>query len=523
MPKILFAWIGQTDLNAAAGDPKAGVGPIASAVDALPFERIVLLCNYPKDSSEAYVRWLGERTDRPINLECRQLTSPMNFGEIYEAAVEIIQIELFKPGKNSTSRAPRRNSPKRTDSPSPVGAPELTFHISPGTSAMAAVWVILAKTRFPATLIQSSPQRGVEVASVPFDISADFIPSLLQRPDRVLERLSGGLPAEAPEFKDIICRSAVMQQVIAKARRVAPRSIPVLIEGESGTGKELLARAIHQASPRRTHNLVTVNCGAIPVELVESEMFGHEKGAFTGASAPRKGHFEEANGGTLFLDEIGELPLPAQVKLLRVLQDREVTRVGSSKPIQLDVRIIAATNRSLLADVQQGRFREDLFYRLAVAVLKLPTLRDRPGDVSLLIDHLLGQINEESAEEPGYKEKNLSAGAKKLLLKHDWPGNVRELYNTLRRAAVWSSGTTIDEEDMRDALMPAVSGCSEEILNRPLGSDLNLQEIISLVARHYLERAMQEAHGNKTKAADLLGLPSYQTLTNWLKRYNIES
>jgi len=178
---------------------------------------------------------------------------------------------------------------------------------------MAAVWIIIAKTRSPAQLIESSAHEGVKIASVPFDISADFIPDLLRKPDDRLERLAAELPPQAPEFSDIIHRSQIMKRVIVKARHFAPRSVPVLIEGETGTGKELFARAIHNASPRSQKPFVTVNCGAIPSELIESELFGHEKGAFTGADKQRKGYFEDANEGTLFLDEIGELPLSTQV------------------------------------------------------------------------------------------------------------------------------------------------------------------------------------------------------------------
>jgi transcriptional regulator with PAS, ATPase and Fis domain len=305
---------------------------------------------------------------------------------------------------------------------------------------MAAVWIILAKTRFPAELIESSLQHGVRTASVPFDIAADVLPDLLARPDRELERLAAGLPPVAPEFSAIVHRSPIMQRVVARARRVAPRSIPVLIEGESGTGKELLARAIHRASPRRDRPLVTVNCGAIAPDLVESELFGHEKRAFTGAGAQRRGYFEAAHTGTLFLDEIGELPKPAQVKLLRALQEGEVTHVGATAPARVDLRILAATNRTLAAEVAAGRFREDLFYRLAVAVIDLPPLREREGKAGLLLDRLLDQVNRESQTEPGYEPKVLSVAARKLLIDHPWPGNVREMLNTLRRSAAPPSG-----------------------------------------------------------------------------------
>ena len=207
-----------------------------------------------------------------------------------------------------------------------------------------------------------------------------------------------------------------MKKTIIMARRVAPRSVPVLIEGESGTGKELLAKAIHRASPRRDKPLVIINCGAMPAELVESELFGHEKGAFTGADKPRPGHFEVAHEGTLFLDEIGELPLAAQVKLLRTVQEGHVTRLGSSKSKKVAVRIIAATNRSLIKEVAVGRFREDLFYRLAVAILYVPPLRIRQGDIGLLVDRFLEVINRESALEPGFAPKILSPAARNVLL-----------------------------------------------------------------------------------------------------------
>ena len=313
-----------------------------------------------------------------------------------------------------------------------------------------------------------------------------------------------------------------MTPVILLARRVAPRSVPVLIEGETGTGKELLAREVHSASPRRARPLVVVNCGALPPELAEAELFGHEKGAFTGATASRRGHFREADGGTLFLDEIGELPKPAQVKLLRTLQSGEVLPLGSSRRCRVDVRLIAATNRSLSSEVAAGRFREDLFYRLAVAVLRLPPLRERPEDLQLLVDRILVEVNREGEEEqPGYVEKKISSGARNILADHPWPGNVRELQNTLCRAAIWSSEATLTAQDVRDALLPIADQPVPQVLNRSLGNGLDLPAVLASVARHYLRRAMDETQGNKTQAARLVGLPSYQTLTNWLAKYGV--
>ena len=499
MKKILLCWIGFADIKASKKEEQAGLGPIGQAVTTHDFDEIVLISDLDEAKSRRYLQWLKSHTNSEIIVTDASLTGPTQFGEIYEAAVGVVRQTLDRHGNKA----------------------ELTYHLSPGTPAMAAVWIIIAKTRFPAALIESSPEGGVKTASIPFDISAEFIPDLLRKPDRRLEELASGLAPDAPEFNSIIHRSRIMKRVIAKARLIAPRSVPILIEGESGTGKELLAKAIHEASPRRENLFIPVNCGAIPSELIESELFGHERGAFTGAEKKRIGYFETAHRGSLFLDEIGELPLSAQVKLLRVLQEKEVTRIGVTKSTPIDVRIIAATNRSLIEEVSANRFRSDLFYRIAVAVFKLPPLRERSGDVSLLVDRLLDQINQESINEPGYKHKKISPSAKNLMLEHDWPGNVRELQNTLRRAAIWSPRTTIGVEDIREALLPVNRSTGEELLGKPIDEGVNLLQLIEKLAQHYLKRALAEAGGNKTKAAKLVGLPNYQTFTNWMSKYHV--
>lgn len=500
MEKVFVSWIGRTDLRARTEEETVGVGPIAQAVDVLAFDRIILLHDYPKAEIKPYAEWVRARTTAKVDLHFEPLSGPTNFGEIYKAAVRTVSEALQGQAKEI----------------------ELSFHLSPGTPAMAAVWILLAKTRFPAELLESSRDHGVRTAEVPFDIAVDFLPDLLRERDERLRELSGAEPPEAPEFADIIYRSRVMDRLVQRARRVAVRNVPVLIEGESGTGKEMIARAIHRASTRNAASFLPVNCGAIPDELVESELFGHEKGAFTGANDQRKGYFEAANGGTLFLDELGELPGPAQVKLLRVIQEGEVVRLGSTKAAKVDVRIIAATNRTLTEEISAGRFREDLFYRLAVAVLNIPPLRDRAGDLGLLIDRLLQQVNEEAKVEPEFTHKKLSAGARNLMLSHPWPGNVRELLNTLRRAAIWSDNATITVEDAREALLPAGPARQTDAFERTLGGGFNLPDLLTEIARHYLGRAIDEASGNKTQAAELVGLPSYQTLTNWLKKYGVE-
>lgn len=501
MRKVLISWVGRTDLQASDGKPEAGDGPIGQAVQKIDFSEINLLCDYPKRQCDKYIKWVKKKTGARIIPHQIALSGPTKFGEIYEAAIKVITGVLQRCGPDKT---------------------KLTFHLSPGTPAMAAVFVLLSKTRYPAELIQTSKEKGLELTTVPFEMSADYIPDLLRRPDEEIERLSAGMPTEAPEFDEIIRSSgSSMNKVIALARRVAPHRVSVLIEGESGSGKELLARAIHKASPFRDKAFVAVNCGAIPENLVESELFGHVKGAFTGATETRKGHFVAADGGTLFLDEVGELPLAAQVKLLRTLQDGEVTPVGASKSTKVNVRILAATNRNIATEVSTGRFREDLYYRLAIMVLRLPPLRERQGDVGLLIDGLIEQLYNDSSFDLGQDRKSLSSDGKRLLLNHTWPGNVRELRNTLLRSMIWSSSKSITTEDIRTAIVPSVQKDSE-ILNRALGDGFSLQDVMTLVATHYLQRALDQAHGNKTEAASLIGLSSYQTLTNWLSKYGLE-
>lgn len=488
--RVLVSWIGGNDLRCSRGE-QPGVGPIARAFEAREFDEAWLLSNYPKRESRAYVKWLGTRTSTKLHFRPESLPSPTAHAAIYSVADTALE-EIRALYDESL---------------------DLWIHLSPGTPAMHAVWLLLAKTRHPATLIQSSREAGVEEADAPFEISLDYIPALYRRGDAALGELSAG-PEPSPAFDKIVHRSAEMRRVVQRAQRVAPRSVPVLIEGESGTGKELFAGAIHDASPRRSHDLVVVNCGAIPAELFESQLFGHVKGAFTGADRTQPGFFEAADGGTLFLDELGELPLAAQVKMLRVLQEGEVTRVGETRIRKVDVRIIAATNRNLAAEVAEGRFREDLFYRVALAVINLPPLRDRRGDIGLLITRLLEVANDRLAStDPGFQRKNLSADARNLLLRHRWPGNVRELLNTLTRAAIWSDGSTIDVREAGDALLAVPPRGGDVVVGRSLPVDL--KAITAGVSLHYLDRALEEAGGVKQRAAELVGASSANTFTSW--------
>lgn len=496
---VLFAWLGNTDLRAADGEAAAEFGPILSALRVRAFKGIEILSDHGKGKTQKYRDWLAGQFAGKISVHLAKLNSPTSFEDIYrEAVVAVEELRKAAPGV------------------------ALAFHLSPGTPAMAAVWILLAKAKYGAELIESSREQGVKTVAVPFELAAEFVPSAIRSADEALARLVQGLPPDSPEFSSIIHRCQSMKRVVAMAHRLSLRDLPVLIQGESGTGKELFARAIHGTSQRRDAAFVAVNCGAIPHELVDAELFGHEKGAFTGAAAARAGYFESADGGTLFLDEIGELPLSSQVRLLRVLQEREVTRLGATRAKKIDIRIVAATNRVLPLEVQQGRFREDLFHRLAVGVLVLPPLREREGDVLLLVDALLGKINREAASQPEYTTKKLSASAKRLLVQHSWPGNVRELYNTLLRASIWAPEGEISNQDVAEALAVNMPPKAETVLGRAIGDGFSLPNLIGEVAHHYLGRAMSQTHSNKTEAARLLGLGSYQTLANWLEKYGLE-
>lgn len=496
----LFAWLGNSDIRASLDLSEVGLGPILTALKVDKYHRLVLLSDHGRQRTQGFVKWLMEMVGGEclVDVKYAKLRSPTDFEDIYVAANEAVSSAL-------------KADPLQ----------KIVFHISPGTPAMAAVWVLLAKAKYGAGLLESSREGGVRPVEVPFDLAAEFLPVASKQADEVLSRLVQGFPPEAPEFASIIHRCATMKRLIAMAQRLAQRDISVLIQGESGTGKELFARAIHASSKRKSGPFVAVNCGAMPLELIDSELFGHEKGAFTGAHVNRIGHFEAADGGTLFLDEIGELPLPSQVRLLRVLQEKEVTRLGASKSRKIDVRIVAATNRVLSEEVHSRRFREDVFHRIAVGILVLPPLRAREGDLSLLIDALLDRINREASSQPGFNNKKISVGARNIIFRYAWPGNVRELHNALLRASIWALGEEITAEDMAEvlSLTSTYATKDETILGIPLGEGFSLPDLIADVARHYLDKAVEQSHGNKTEAAKLLGLGSYQTLTNWLLKY----
>ncbi len=319
-------------------------------------------------------------------------------------------------------------------------------------------------------------------------------------------------------FQDLVGKSARMQEVYRTLRRAAELDITVLLLGETGTGKELAARAVHHASARRERRFVPVNCGALPADLVESELFGHARGAFTGAVGARAGLFEEADGGTLFLDEVGELPLATQVKLNRALQEREIRRVGDNAPVRVDVRIIAATHRDLKAEAAAGNFREDLFYRLHVLPVRLPPLRERLEDVPLLAAHFL----EKHARAFRRDVTGFDPDALRALTDHRWPGNVRELENAIERAVAVAAGRVVTRHDLPEEITVAPEGA----IPGALLTGLPYREAVELardrVSREYLAALLRELDGNVTQAAARAGMER-ESLHRLLKRYGLRS
>ena len=345
----------------------------------------------------------------------------------------------------------------------------------------------------------------------------EFIPL---PPDAQL--IAAVLAAVADDNRPMVVRDPSMQAVISMADQIAPSDASILITGESGVGKEVIAKYVHQKSRRVSKPFISVNCAAIPDNLLESELFGHEKGAFTGAVARRIGKFEEANGGTLLLDEISEMDARLQAKLLRAIQEREIDRVGGAKPVKVDIRILATSNRDLVQAVKEGVFREDLLYRLNVVNLRIPSLRDRPGDVLALAEFFIRKY----AAANGAPERPLSAEARRRLALHSWPGNVRELENAMHRAVLLASGAEIEESAIRLPDGQPLAGGADPMARTAQAASFAAEtasrgfvgQTVSAMEQQLIIDTLQHCLGNRTHAATILGI-SIRTLRNKLKEY----
>jgi two-component system response regulator AtoC len=314
------------------------------------------------------------------------------------------------------------------------------------------------------------------------------------------------------EFESILAKSPQMVEIFRTITKVADYKATVLISGESGVGKELVARAIHSRSSRKNSPFVAINCGAIPENLLESELFGHKRGAFTDATSDRRGLFEEAHGGTLLLDEIGELPLNLQVKLLRVLQEESIRKLGDTKDVKVDVRIITATHRDLGAETKAGRFREDLFYRINVLPIAIPPLRQRREDIHLLIDHFVAKNNARL----GTHIRGLAPDARKLLMDYSWPGNVRELENTIERAMVLADAEILQATDLPERIREALDPVQMQLAS----GELSIKKTVAAIEETLIRRALTKTKGNRTRAAEVLEI-SHRALLYKIKDYRI--
>ncbi len=318
-------------------------------------------------------------------------------------------------------------------------------------------------------------------------------------------------------FEGVIGNSPQMHRIIEILKNVAPTDSTVLISGENGTGKELVAKALHQNSPRKNKPFVPLNISALPDSILESELFGHEQGAFTGAMGRRVGKFEYANGGTLFLDEVGEMPMDTQIKLLRVLEDRKVTRLGANDEMDINVRLVAATNASLKKMIEEGTFREDLYYRLNVVNIELPPLRDRPEDIPLLMEHFLRDLSKRT----GREVQGFSRTARLALLSYQWPGNIRQLRNTIESMLVMDTDGLLDVDGLPAEIAPLVT---EELTatdaGRPSGADSLIGRPLEEVEKYYIQRALELTDGNREETSRLLGIGE-RTLYRKIKEYEL--
>lgn len=519
--RTLVCWIGHTDLASMASEvggkiaksvttainrdirPEDDGGPIRALLSTESFDSIHFLSGYPAEIEKAFQKWLGQEMTfhKPAKIK-----SPTDHESIFLAADKFLA-KLYK-------------SPKTLPT-------ELCVHLSPGTPAMSAVWILLGTSKYRAKFFQAFQGKSSETR-IPFSLDL-HIKDVISKADSAFEHLRAQNPEDLEGFGEMTGSSPEMKEAVGRAHRVALRDVSVLLIGESGTGKSKIAEAIHKASRRKNQPFKSINCAALPEQLLESELFGHAQGAFTGADKDKVGIFEEADGGTVFLDEIGECNLGLQAKLLTVLQPliekgpsmRKFRRVGRNEDIETDVRIIAATNQNLIQMVKLKTFRLDLYYRLAAITIKLPALRDRADDVIDLANEFLSQINNDFSRDDDYQPKKLSKDALSLIRDHDWPGNARQLYNAILQAVVMSNAETVKAIELSAAIEESPVEQEKSLLEKPLGNGFDLTDLLDFIRKHYLQRSIQEANGVKSKAADLLGY-SRQTFTNHLKEFDLD-
>ena len=491
MNRALFSWIGKTDLNCSEGI-KAGRVPLDAIIAhgleiGLGFSYVTVL--HTPDLAQRVETFISKMKASYPHIDIRVTPGysddPTDYKSIYE--VSKTTVDHFRKTEG--------------------GNIELFFNVTSGAPAMHAVWLLLSRSLYQARLLQVHRETGVTEIDLPFELSEKIVSNYIAGIEQNILKVSEALYPETVTFDTIPVKSTVMKEVMRKGRRLARLSLPVLVEGETGTGKESFSRALHNESPRRDKPFFAVNCGAFTDELIRSELFGYERGAFTGAVKQEKGIFEKAAGGTVFLDEIGELSLNQQVSLLRALAEKKILRMGGAQEITVDVCVIGATNRDLLSAVSKGSFRDDLYYRLAVGKIMLPSLRERGQDeIDSMIDMLLNECNDEIGGIPGFVRKELSDNARAVLLDYPWPGNIRELKNVLDRLCMMYDERLLSAEMVKAELSLTTVSKDNSILDVPFTEGFKLNDVVDELVTHYYRRALQQTGGNKAKAARLLGV-----------------
>lgn len=501
MKSILLTFVGNHD----PFDPADGSdGPILNLISAKSFDSIYLFYNndhYLKRASDLYQEIQRRKINSRVTYVAIETPDPTDYTMLYPLMNNACQKILEETQKYH---------------------PQYYIALASGTPQMHTIWVLLQQAKlFPATLLQAIDKRfdksgqayreiSFEIDNFPAIVSPDEIKRLLNISELKRERLEAERKSLTKDlgFSEIVGQSALLRREIEKAAMIADKDIPVLICGETGTGKELFARAIHYHSPRKEQPFICVNCAVLPENLIESELFGHKKGAFTGAIQDKKGKFELADKGTIFLDEIGDMPLVTQAKILRALQEKEITPVGSETTIKIDVRIISATNMDLEQARQEKRFRDDLYFRIKGLILQIPPLRKRKEDILLLANYFLPE------------NIKLTPDAQKFLVSYHWPGNVRELLNCLQTAAAMSHKGKITEEMLIDLLQ-------KQTTMQPLGikcelpaHDIQLKALMEQIEKDLILKALKEERNNQTRAASRLGM-TRQNLNKKLAKYGI--
>lgn len=488
-----FAWVGNTDISFYCRKTSLPDESVKTDISGCPLEAALRYRKYDKicllltAQHEFAIPLLRSHLPKDAKLIPTSLSNPVDYYEIYRICLSYLTQFYREVDHND-------------------------FLLSSGTPAMAAIWLLLGKTRFPGHFLQTFQNQCSEI-EIPFRMTVDLIPSILNAQDRRTLQIPNEIPRG---FQHIAGKSPAIRKAVGIASKAAIHNISVLLCGESGTGKELFAHAIHQTSPRRDQPFEAINCAALPSNLLESELFGYRKGAFTGASKDHPGAFQRVDGGTLFLDEIGECSPELQVKLLRALQPpqdesfsvREYYPVGAEKAERSDVRIICATNRNLLKEIQKGNFRADLYYRIATVSIQLPPLRERKEDILLLAEELRARaVSQFQKDDPDFEDKYFSEDTKNFIKNCDWPGNIRQLQHAILQGIILCEKNQILPDDLGVAQESQESSPFEE---KMLGDSFSLDREVGKLQKYYLEKALRMAAGNKSKAARLLGLASYQ-------------